>query len=405
MADFFQNSSIATLHRLGPTDLDRLENELVEFSRETNIALALPCHSTEIGSDVLLSIVNVLQNISYLHQIAIGVDGASFEQWQAARKIFGKLPQKPILIWNDGPRMQKLFKKLKAADIDVEYSGKGRNLWTIFGFILASGAVGIVASHDCDILTYNREFIARLCYPVAHPNMGFDFCKGYTARFTDRLNGRVMRLLFTPLIRSLQSIIGNTAFLTYLDNFRYPLAGEICLDLDMIRRIRIPSDWGVEVGMLSEVYRVSAGKGICQAELADRFDHKHQDLSPHDPTKGLHRMAIDITQCILRTMAAEGIKLDSVLFTELLGTYMREAEDACRSYAADAAFNGLAYAWHDEQTAIMTFVQSIRAATTKFLQDPLGALPIPNWNRVQSTLPGFLSELQEAIEEDNKDPV
>jgi len=209
--------------------------------------------------------------------------------------------------------------------------------------------------------------------------------------------------LFTPLIRSMESIIGSHPFLNYLDTFRYPLSGEVCLDVDTIRRTRIPSDWGVEVGMLAEVYRVSAAKGLCQTELSDRFDHKHQELSPSDSQRGLNRMATDVTKCIFRTMAAEGIKLDAGLFATLLSTYVRKAEDTCRYYAADAAINGLVYERHEEELALMTFVQSIRTASAAFLYDPLGAPLIPNWNRVQSALPNFLSDLREAVRQDNEE--
>jgi hypothetical protein len=49
MADFFQTGAIATLHRLGRTDLPRLERELTQFTAETPIALVLPCHIRELG--------------------------------------------------------------------------------------------------------------------------------------------------------------------------------------------------------------------------------------------------------------------------------------------------------------------------------------------------------------------
>lgn len=403
MADFFQTGAIATLHRLGLTDLNRLERDLNEFSKESHIALVLPCHINEVGTDALRLILSELHNVTYLREIIVGIDGANLEQWQVARKTFSQLPQKPTLLWNDGPRMKELFAQLKEADIDTGSRGKGRNLWICFGYVLANGLSNTIASHDCDILTYSREMLARLCYPVAHPSLGFDFCKGYNARFTHKLNGRVMRLLFTPLIRSMESIIGSHPFLNYLDTFRYPLSGEICLDVDTVRRTHIPSDWGVEVGMLAEVYRVSAAKGMCQAELSDRFDHKHQELSPSNAQRGLNRMATDVTKCIFRTMAAEGIKLDAGLFSTLLSTYVRKAEDTCRYYAADAAINGLVYERHEEELALLTFVQSIRAASAAFLDDPLGAPLIPNWNHVQSALPNFLSDLREAIRQDNEE--
>ena len=91
--------------------------------------------------------------------------------------------------------MQKLIKQLEEAELGTGPGGKGRNVWLCFGYVLASEQARMVAVHDCDILTYNRELLARLCYPVAHPAFGFDFCKGYYARVTTQLNGRVMRLL------------------------------------------------------------------------------------------------------------------------------------------------------------------------------------------------------------------
>ena len=46
--------------------------------------------------------------------------------------------------------------------------------------------------------------IARLLYPVADPTFNYKFCKGYYFRSDGtKLNGRVTRLMVTPLIRSL----------------------------------------------------------------------------------------------------------------------------------------------------------------------------------------------------------
>lgn len=403
MSDFFQTGAIATLHRLGHTSLDRMEDELEEFSRESPIALVLPCHIKELGTKALKVIVRELQDVRYLKQIIVGIDHASQRQFQEARKFFSQLPQKPVLLWQHGPRLQKLFKKLEASELHIGAAGKGRNVWACFGYMLASGESHMVALHDCDIVTYDRELLARLCYPVAHPSMGFDFCKGYYARYTHKLNGRVMRLMLTPLIRSLRSIIGPHPYLVYMDTFRYPLAGEFSMNLDLVRRNRIPADWGLEVGLLADVFRNSAAKGICQAELCGNYDHKHQELSQRDPDRGLNKMAVDIAKSIFRTMAAEGIKLDSGLFDTLLSAYVRQAEDALRQYGADAAINGLIFDRHEEEVAVSTFVRSIRTAARTFLEDPLGDPLIPNWNRVQSALPSFLEELHNAIRLDNKD--
>ncbi|MBL9203838.1 MAG: hypothetical protein JNN01_02035, partial [Opitutaceae bacterium] len=237
--------------------------------------------------------------------------------------------------------------------------------------------------------------------PVAHPSLGFDFCKGYYARATERLNGRVMRLLVTPLLRALKSIVGQHPYLVYMDTFRYPLAGEFALDLDLVRRVRIPADWALEVGMLSEVFRNCAPRAICQSELCDNYDHKHQDLSVRDPERGLNRMAADIARAFFQRMAAEGIKLDAGLFDTLMSAYMRQAEDTLRFYAADAVLNGLEYPRHEEETAVAVFVRSIRLASQQLQSEPLGTPHISNWNRVESALPDFLDELREAVRLDN----
>jgi glucosyl-3-phosphoglycerate synthase len=401
MPDFFQTGAVTTLHRLGKLDTPRLERDLLEFARETPIALVLPCHVRELGSPALRGIVRELKQVHYLKQIVVGIDGAHAREWPRARKIFSQLPQKPTLLWNDGPRMQKLLKQLDEAELPTGPGGKGRNVWLCFGYVLASEKARMVAVHDCDIITYNRELLARLCYPVAHPAFGFDFCKGYYARVSNRLNGRVMRLFVTPLLRALKSIIGPHPFLVYLDTFRYPLSGEISMDADLVRRNRIPYDWGLEVGMLAEVFRNSAPRAICQAELCDNYDHKHQELSARDPEKGLNRMAVDIMCSIFRRMASEGIKLDQGLFETLQFAYTRQAEDTLRAYAADAAMNGLTFPRHEEETAVTTFGLSIREASRRHVENPAFWPLIPNWNRVESALPTFLDELKEAVAEDN----
>jgi glucosyl-3-phosphoglycerate synthase len=47
------------------------------------------------------------------------------------------------------------------------------------------------------------------------------------------------------------------------------------------------------------------------------------------------------------------------------------------------------------------FVRSVRVAAKSFLENPLTNPLIPNWNRVQSALPEFFGDLQEAVEADN----
>jgi glucosyl-3-phosphoglycerate synthase len=402
MSDFFQTGAVATLHRLGKPEVPRLERDLMDFAEESPIALVLPCHIRELGTTALRGIIRELSQIRYLSQIVVGIDGATRPRdWERARRAFAGLPQHTRLLWNDGPRIQRLFQKLDEAELDAGPPGKGRNVWICFGYVLASERARMVAVHDCDIRTYHREMLARLCYPVAHPSLGFDFCKGYYARVTDRLNGRAMRLMVTPILRALRSILGPHPYLVYMDTFRYPLAGEVALDVDLVRRVRIPHDWALEIGLLAEVFRNTAPRAICQSDLCENYDHKHQDLSVRDPEKGLNKMAVDIARSFFHRMAGEGIKLDAGLFDTLLSAYMRQAEDTLRFYAADAVINGLSYPRHEEERAVAMFVRSIRVAAKDFLDDPLWSPLIPNWNRVQSALPECFGDLQNAVELDH----
>src|SRR5262245_31188870 len=116
MSDFFQTGHIATLHRLGQPDLERLERELEQFCEETPIALVLPCHIRELGAPALDRIVRELKSVTYVKQIVVGIDGApAFRDFRKACQYFRQLPQRPVLLWNDGPRMGSLFQKLEEA--------------------------------------------------------------------------------------------------------------------------------------------------------------------------------------------------------------------------------------------------------------------------------------------------
>ena len=244
--------------------------------------------------------------------------------------------------------------------------------------------------------------LARLCYPVANPNIDVVFCKGFYSRITDRMHGRVTRLLMTPLLRALQKLVGSNPFLLFLDSFRYPLAGEFCMIADVARTNRIPWDWGLEVGVLAEVFRNYSPRRVCQVDIADNYEHKHQPLSAEDAQKGLMRMCVDICKSIFRILAAEGIVLSDSFFKSLQVAYIRLAEDIMVKYEADAAINGLVFDRHEEAMAIEAFANAMQRAAEAFMGKPMGTPLIPNWNRVTSAIPGILSMLKKAVDEDNR---
>lgn len=405
MADFHQTGVVTTLHRLGTPDLGRLESELLAEAGARPIALVLPCLYGELRDVALKGIIEVLKQVPYLRQVVVSVSGTrNREELDELRTAFdgvrGFTGEPASFVWNSGPRMQELYAKLRAASLDAGVDGKGRSTWMAYGYVLATGVSRVIALHDCDIRDYRRELLARLCFPTAHPQLDYEFAKGYYGRATDRLYGRVTRLFMNPLLRALKSVLGPLPPLEYLESFRYPLAGECSMATDLARINRIPGDWGLEVGVLAEVYRNCALKRICQVELVDNYDHKHQDLSESDPTRGLHRMVVDIASSLIRNLASYGVDFSSGFLNTLIATYVRTAQDAIGSYSDDAALNGLAFDRHEEEVAVETFSRALRVAGLGFVRDPMGTPPIPNWNRVTSALPDFLDDLAAAVEAD-----
>ena len=77
MADFHQTGVVTTLHRLGRTEPERLERDLLSYSEERPIALVLPCLHSEVRDVALKGIVETLKRVRYLRQIVVSVSGTS----------------------------------------------------------------------------------------------------------------------------------------------------------------------------------------------------------------------------------------------------------------------------------------------------------------------------------------
>ena len=164
--------------------------------------------------------------------------------------------------------------------------------------------------------------------------------------------------------------------------------------------LRIPSDWGLEIGILSEAWRNLAPHAVCQVEIADAYDHKHQDLSEEDASTGLSRMSTDICKAIFRKLAADGTVFTSHVFRTLKATYYRCALDVLDAYYNDAKMNGLAIDRHREEQAIELFAENLMRAGQIFLDNPQETPFITTWNRIHAADPSFLSEFRAAAAAD-----
>lgn len=396
MTDFQQRGPITTLPRLVRHDLEAREAQIKGFTAQTPVALLIPCLVGEMDQPALAGMVAELAKVPYLDSVVVSLDRADEAGYRRALEYFRPLRQRTVVLWNDAPRVLAVRDEIEESVGPIP-AGKGRAVWMAIGYVLAEGRTRALALHDADIVDYDRSLLANLVLPVVHPAFNFNFSKGYYARFTDRLHGRVTRLLMRPLLQAFADVVGRHPYLSYLAAFRYPLAGELALEADLLRWIRIPGDWGLEVGLLFEVLRQRSARRICQVDVADRFEHKHQPLSPDDPTQGLHRMAVDIVKHLLRTLSAAGVVLPEGSFKSMRVAYRRYAEDAVADYYAVSLFNGLAFDRHAEEEAMATFSRALAEGCDQFTADPLGTPSLANWARVHAAIPDVAGRLVQAV--------
>ena len=403
MSDFSQNGIISTLHDFGTKSTVEIEKELLSFSKQRKMELILPCLYCELEGTALPKIVKEISKTKYLDHIIVGLDKANSKQAKKAWKFFKKLNIPFSILWNDGPGLRKLDQELKKKDLSPNELGKGRNVWYCLGMCIARDSARSVALHDCDIKTYDRRMLAKLFYPVVNPTFNFEFCKGYYPRIaSNKMNGRVARLLVFPLLTALEKTIGKSDYLEFMKSFKYPLAGEFSFRRNVLPELRISSDWGIEVGILSEMQRSFSPQNICQVDLADTYDHKHQILSIDDETKGLSRMSIDIIKTFIKKLATQGNTFSREKFRSLKATYYRSALDLIDIYRSDAEMNGLKLDTHTEEKTVELFARNIMKAGEAFILNPMDTPFIPTWSRVKSAIPDFLKRLKEVVNEDNK---
>ncbi len=131
--------------------------EVEAFGASRKITLILPSLFSELEGEALPRILDELKKVPFLHQIVIGLDRASREQYIYAPTFFSRLKQDHVVLWNDGPRLRAIDARLQRLALAPSESGKGRNVWFCLGYTLVRQDSSVVAVHDCDVLTYSAE--------------------------------------------------------------------------------------------------------------------------------------------------------------------------------------------------------------------------------------------------------
>ena len=404
MSDFFQNGVITTLQNVGDRTIEDMEEELQTFAKRRNMVLLLPALYSEFETPAMQTIIDELKDVSYLHKIILGLDRATKEQFEEVKKRMSLLKCDVDVLWNDGPKIKEIYNNLTNEHFPgLDTPGKGRNVWTMIGYGLTDQDNYAFALHDCDIVNYKKDIVARLFYPIVHPALDFEFNKGYYSRVTNKLHGRVTRLFYTPLIKSLAMTFGKNRYLDYMESFRYALSGEFAFIRSLGRGIGISPTWGLEVSTLSEVYKNTSNRRICQTEIMESYEHKHQELGSKDAGGGIYKMANDIAKTLFRILSQEGIVFSEASFQTLLSSYYQESRFEISKYNALSKISGLSYNRQSEILAVEAFQDAIKDAASEFYKDPMGVPPLSPWITVRSVMPEFSDNFYKAVQSDNKE--
>jgi glucosyl-3-phosphoglycerate synthase len=392
----YKQELITTIHDFG-CNLDWLEERLTELSLDSPTAVLIPALYEELERPALTQIREQLKDCSFIKTVIISLYANSIEQYARAVQFFSVLPQPTFVIWENGKRVTQILENLRDRGLNLlSFKGKGRAVW--LGLGIASLEAEAIALHDADIITYDRSYPLKLLFPLLEKEFGIAFNKAYYARISKyprSLNGRVVRLFVTPLLTALTDIFGNRNYLRYLSAYRYPLSGEFALTSDLALTTRIPGNWGLEIGLLAEVYRNIAEKRIAQIDLGI-FDHKHQEVG-NSSQEGLRKMCRDILRSILRTLTeTEEVVISRDHIHTLRVKFRREAQDYTRQYFVDARFNNLEYHRHQEEVITELFEEVIIEAGEVYFSDPAGA-QIPDWTRALAVNPELREQLRDAV--------
>tara|TARA_Y100001968_G_scaffold324496_1_gene363987 strand:- start:44961 stop:46145 length:1185 start_codon:yes stop_codon:yes gene_type:complete len=387
----FQQGLITTIHEYGITK-DSL-SDLSYGLKKRPTSILIPCLFDEFKRPALKLIKEVISNLEGLNQLVIALSANSLEEVKQAKAFFDDMPFPVHVQWTNSPSVIELLKDQEKNGLDlIGNPGKGWAVWQGIG--IATKSSEVIALFDADIRTFTPSYPARMLHPLLDPSHGISYVKAFYSRLSLEnyaLQGRATRLFVGPLLSSLEKLLGHGPFLNYLQAFRYPLAGEFAFNRDLGMNLRIPCDWGLEIGLLSEVYRNVRISRIAQVDLGI-FDHKHKEIG-NSPKEGLQKMCTEILGSVLRgLMEHQGETLTNSQLSTLEVLYRRVGEDRVMQFGLDSAVNHLPYNRHDEQLSVQSFGQLLKPAILDFLDSPVRQ-QLPSWARVVSCEPNLPEDL------------
>lgn len=335
---------------------------MVTWAEEKSVALLLPALFVECERPAFPQILEEVSEIDFVGQVVVTMNQMRGVECDVAidflrRHLKGK---KAFLLWNDGPEFLEIWREMEAKGCPRYIEGKGSNIWMGLAWLEACGYDGLVVSHDTDILNYTRGLLWKLCLPLLHPQMGYRFAKGYYSRVSDRLYGRVTRLLCFPLIQAFADVLGLQPLIEHLQSFRYPLSGEFGGDMKTLGSFELPSGWGLEIAILAEAHRILPIERMCQVDMGFHFEHRHRKMEPGEREEGLISAAMEVARCmvyqVLKHADARG---GEALMRVVLPRYQERAQEWLKRYEHVSLINGLIYDRAEEQAAVTAFSEAL----------------------------------------------
>ncbi|MDD2666517.1 MAG: glycosyltransferase [Methanocellales archaeon] len=165
--------------------------------------------------------------------------------------------------------------------------GKGNALYK--GAACSQG--DILVFLDSDIINIKKRFATGLVGPIlSFKDILFSKAYYHRPRFKMRgktiFGGRVTRLFMLPILKILCRMYN---VFDGLEDFKYPLSGEIAMTRDVFESLAIPCHYGVDVAILIEVYKKFGYGALSQVDL-------HEHIHVHRSDKALTEMVEQITK-------------------------------------------------------------------------------------------------------------
>lgn len=251
-------------------DIERLVQRKQE--QGLTISLALPAlNEQETVGDVVGSIQRALVEEHPLLDEIVLVDSNSTDRTREIAESMGL----PVYIH------QTLLPRLGAR------RGKGEALWK--SLLVTRG--DIVAWIDTDIVNIHPRFVYGIIGPLLL-NPSIQFVKGFYRRpinvdgSLQEGGGRVTELMARPLIN---------LFYPELSGVLQPLSGEYAGRRSALEDIRFYSGYGVETGLLIDIFERYGLSALAQVDLKERIHH-------NQPLGALSRMSFAILQVVMESL-------------------------------------------------------------------------------------------------------